>query len=368
MDLSPLFTPFAIGDLTLPNRFIMPAMQRELSPDGVPSAEMADYYRRRVEGGISLVIGEATAVDHPTATQYFKYARFGGPSLPAWGRVLDAVKGAGGRLFIQLWHQGAMRQEGIGPHPDVRTVSPSGRVQANDPIGREMTLDDMREIRDAFVAGARTAQEMGFDGVEIHCAHGYMLDQFLWHETNQRRDEYGGDHLGRTRYPCEVIAAVRSEVGPRFPISARISQWKSRNFEARIAENPDELRDILAAFRAAGVDLFHASTRRHWLPAFAGSDLTFAGWVRTLGDAPVITVGSVGLDNDIMSSLGGESARSTGASGLGELVRRFKLGEFDLVAVGRAILADPDWVRKVRDGRYDELRPFTKEELSFLTA
>ena len=104
------------------------------------------------------------------------------------------------------------------------------------------------------------------------------------------------------------------------------------------------------------------------MPAFAGSDLTFAGWVKALGDAPVITVGSVGLDNDIMSSLGGESAHSTGESGLGELVRRFNLGEFDLVAVGRAILADPEWVHKVRDGRYDELRPFTKEELSFLTA
>src|ERR1700731_122854 len=137
MDISPLFTPFAFGELALPNRFIMPAMQRELSPDGVPSAEMADYYRRRVEGGVSLVIGEATAVDHPTSTQYFKYARFSGPSLPAWRRVLDAVKGAGGRLIIQLWHQGAMRQEGIGPYPDVRTVSPSERVQANEPVGRE---------------------------------------------------------------------------------------------------------------------------------------------------------------------------------------------------------------------------------------
>ncbi|MDB5482640.1 MAG: 12-oxophytodienoate reductase [Caulobacteraceae bacterium] len=367
MDFSPLFTPYSVGPLTLPNRFIMPAMQRELSPGGVPSEEMARHYRERVEGGVSLVIGEATAVDHPTSTHYWKYARLTGPSLDGWKRVRDAVKDAGGALFIQLWHEGAVRKEGEGPHPDVRTISPSGRIQASEPVGRAMAPGDLVEIKDAFLRGARTARELGVDGIEIHCAHGYLFDQFLWGETNARTDGYGGDHVGRTRYPCEVISAIRSEVGPDFPISARISQWKERNFDGRIADTPDQLHDILAAFRTAGVDVFHASTRRFWTPEFEGSDLGFAGWVKSLTDASVITVGSVGLDNDIMASLYGEHASSTGRPGLQELLRRFRNNEFDLVAVGRSILGDPNWVRKVREGRFDELRPFTKADLAFLT-
>ncbi|HEV2364744.1 MAG TPA: 12-oxophytodienoate reductase [Caulobacteraceae bacterium] len=362
-----MFTPFELAGMTLRNRFVMPAMQRELAPDGVPSPEMAEHYRRRVEGGVSLVIGEATAIDHPTATQYTKYARFTGPALDGWRRVLEAVKGEGGRLFLQLWHQGAVRAQGVGPFPEVASVSPSGLRQSGEPNGRQMTRRDMAEIRQAFVDAAGLARELGFDGVELHAAHGYLLDQFLWSETNQRRDEYGGDHIARTRYPSEVVSAVRAQVGEGFPISVRISQWKERKFEARIAQTPDELRDILGAFRTAGVDLFHASTRRFWESEFDGSDRGFAGWVRALGGLPVITVGSVGLDNDIMSSLYGERAASSGATGVAELVRRFNLGEFDLVAVGRAILSDPDWVTKVRDHRYRELRPFTKEDLSFLT-
>jgi 2,4-dienoyl-CoA reductase-like NADH-dependent reductase (Old Yellow Enzyme family) len=230
-----------------------------------------------------------------------------------------------------------------------------------------MTLDDMAQIKDAFVRAAATARDLGVDGVEVHCAHGYLFDQFLWSETNVRTDAYGGDHVGRTRYPCEVIGAIRDEVGPHFPISARISQWKERNFDGRIADTPQQLADILAAFGLAGVDVFHASMRRFWTSEFAGSDRGFAGWVRALTDAPVITVGSVGLDNDIMSSLYGETAASTGEAGLAELLRRFNNNEFDLVAVGRSILGDPNWVRKVQQGRYRDLRPFTKEELSFLT-
>src|SRR6202011_4038611 len=120
-------------------------------------------------------------------------------------------------------------------------------IQASEPVGRVMAPGDMVEIKDAFLRGARTARELGVDGIEIHCAHGYLFDQFLWRETNARTDGYGGDHVGRARYPCEVISAIRSEVGPGFPISARISQWKERNFDGRIADTPDQLRDILAA-------------------------------------------------------------------------------------------------------------------------
>jgi 2,4-dienoyl-CoA reductase-like NADH-dependent reductase (Old Yellow Enzyme family) len=367
MDLSPLFTPFKIRNLELANRFILPAMQRELSPGGVPSREMAEYYRRRIEGGLSLIIGEATAVDHPSSTHYWKYARLFGPALDGWKRVLDNVKEAGGKLFLQLWHEGAVRKEGQGPNPEAPTLSPSGLIQKGEPVGQAMSARDLIDVRDAFASAAQTARAMGFDGIEIHGAHGYLLDQFLWHETNQRDDGYGGSLENRLRYPCEIVRAVRGAIGPDMPISFRMSQWKERNFDGKVAQSPAELAVVTAALRKSGVDIFHASTRRFWIPEFEGSDRGYAGWVKSTTDAAVITVGSVGLDNDIMSSLHGQNAASTGTSGLGELLRRFNNNEFDLIAVGRAALGDPDWVNKVRDGRFAELEAFDKEKLAFLT-
>jgi 2,4-dienoyl-CoA reductase-like NADH-dependent reductase (Old Yellow Enzyme family) len=367
IDLAPLFTSYRLRHLTLRNRFIMPAMQRELSPDGIPSREMAKYYQARVEGGIPLVIGEATAINHPSSTSYTKYARLFERALDAWRYVLESVKSADGYLFCQLWHQGAMRTPGEGNDPDAPTLSPSGLVAPGVHVGRAMTKSEMVDICEAFANDAGMVRSMGFDGVEIHAAHGYLLDQFLWDKTNFREDEYGGDLLSRARFPCEVVRAVRDAVGPEFPISLRLSQWKSRDFDAKVARSTGELASLIRAFRAAGVDVFHASTRRFWLPEFPGSSRGFAGEVKAKTDAAVITVGSVGLDNDIMSSMHGEDAASTGIAGLSELVNRFNEGEFDLVAVGRAVLGDPQWVRKVEERRFDELEAFTRDKLAFLT-
>jgi 2,4-dienoyl-CoA reductase-like NADH-dependent reductase (Old Yellow Enzyme family) len=113
--------------------------------------------------------------------------------------------------------------------------------------------------------------------------------------------------------------------------------------------------------------MFHASTRRFWEPEFVGSGLGFAGWVKRLAGVPVIVVGSVGLDVDVMASLAGQDASSSNLAWLGELRARFDAGEFDLVAVGRAVLADAEWVSKIRTGKFDTLKPFTKEALAFLS-
>ena len=130
--------------------------------------------------------------------------------------------------------------------------------------------------------------------------------------------------------------------------------------------NPAELQTVLELFVAAGADIFHASTRRFWLPEFPGSDLGLAGWTKHFTGKPVITVGSVGLEADIMTSLEGGDTASTAEAGLVPLLQKFQAGEFDLVAVGRAVLGDADWVSKVRDGRFDALRAFSKTNLEFL--
>jgi 2,4-dienoyl-CoA reductase-like NADH-dependent reductase (Old Yellow Enzyme family) len=152
-------------------------------------------------------------------------------------------------------------------------------------------------------------------------------------------------------------------VGPEFVISFRFSQWKEVDYEARIAPTWQDLQVMLSELRAAGVDIFHASARRFWIPEWPNSDLGIAGWTKSLTDAPVIAVGSVGLDTDVMENFFGKEARPTGEPGLRELLRRFNNREFDLVAVGRGHIGDPDWVKKIAQGQCDDIRPFTKQDL-----
>lgn len=365
LDLSPLFAPFTIRGLTLPNRFVMPGMQRQWCDNGLPLPRLAEYYRRRAEGGVGLIITESCAVDHPSSTQVPFYARITDATVDAWARCFKTVKDAGGHIFMQLWHEGAIRKEGgEGPYAQYPSLSPSGLVSPGKANGRAATAEDLEAIKDAFVRGALAAQQAGADGVEIHSCHGYLLDLFLWAATNRREDGYGGDNIrDRVRFPAEIVAAVRKAVGPEFVISFRFSQWKEVDYDARVVPTPEDLKIMLAELRARGVDIFHASARRFWIPEWPGSDLGIAGWTKSLTDAPVIAVGSVGLDTDVMENFFGKEARSTGETGLGELLRRFNNREFDLISVGRGLIGDPDWVRKVAERRYSDIRLFTKKDV-----
>ena len=365
LNLSPLFTPFQIKGLTLPNRFVMPGMQRQWCENGVPLPRLGQYYRRRVEGGVGLIITEACAVDHPSSTQTPFYARISDATMDAWAECFRTVKEAGGHIFMQLWHEGAIRKEGgDGPFAQYPSLSPSGLISPEKTNGRAATVEDLEAIRDAFVRGAQAAQQIGADGVEIHACHGYLLDLFLWAGTNRRTDGYGGEDIrDRVRFPAEIVEAVRRAVGPGFVTSFRFSQWKEVDYDAKIALTPRDLEIMLGELRARGVDLFHASARRFWIPEWAGSDLGIAGWTKSLTDAPVIAVGSVGLDTDVMENFFGKEAKPTGEAGLRELLRRFHNREFDLVSVGRGLIGDPDWVKKVAEHRHADIRLFTKQDL-----
>lgn len=364
-DMSPLFTPFSLRGITLRNRFVMPGMQRHWCPEGKPLPRMQDYYRRRVEGGVSLVISESCAVDHPAATAQSTAGHIHGAALEGWAACIDTVHRAGGAMFMQLWHEGAVRKEGHGgPHPQARSISPSGLVKAGTHNGLAANAEDLVAIRESFVRGALAAQSIGADGVEVHACHGYLLDLFLWAQTNRRADGYGGDDISaRLRFPAEIVAAIRAATGPDFVISFRFSQWKEVDFEARVVDTPAELALMLAALETAGVDIFHVSTRRFDAPEWEGSRKGLAGWTRALGTRPVVTVGSVGLDQDLMSNLFGSKACPSGPDASAELLRRFMAHEFDLVSVGRALIGDPEWVRKLEQGRYAEMRAFTREDL-----
>lgn len=354
-----LWQPFRAGGLTLPNRFVMAPMTRRRSPGGIPGADVAAYYARRAAGGTGLIITEGTYVDHPTAGGSDAVPRFDAATGPAWRRVVEQVHAAGAAIFPQLWHIGTGRDPGAPPFPHAAVLGPSGLDLAGEPKGRAATTGEIAELVDAYARGAALAQRTGFDGVEVHGAHGYLVDQFLWERTNRRTDGYGGDAGGRARFAAEIVAAIRTATGPDFPIAFRFSQWKVHHYEARIADDPDALRALLAPIADAGVSMFHVSVRRYWEPAFAGSDRTLAGWTRQLFGLPTITVGSVGLVGPFVA--GPEAGGAVPATDIAPLIDRFEAGEFDLVAVGRALIADPDWVAKVRDGRSGELVGFTPE-------
>jgi 2,4-dienoyl-CoA reductase-like NADH-dependent reductase (Old Yellow Enzyme family) len=228
-----------------------------------------------------------------------------------------------------------------------------------------MSTEDIQATICAFAEAALNAKHLGFDCLEIHGAHGYLIDQFFWDRTNQRKDEYGGKTLkDRTRFAVDVIKAVRKNVGPDLAIILRLSQWKIQDYETKLASTPKEMESWLLPLAEAGIDIFHCSQRKYWEPEFKGSDLNFAGWAKKLTGKPTITVGSVGLSGEFLEALyQGQGSNQTGFT---ELLRRLDRGDFDLVAVGRAILQDPQWARKVKDGRFAELKDFKQESLSVL--
>ena len=347
-ELAPLFTPFTCGPLSLRNRFAMSPMTRNRSPGGVPGDDVAAYYTRRAAANVGLIVTEGVGVDHPSAIGHGTMGEenvpvmHGEAALAGWRKVVDRVHAAGGKIVPQLWHMGGLRTEGTPPFPDVASLSPG-----------TMSEPEIAEIVAAFARSAANAKEAGFDGIALHGGHGYLLDAFLWAGTNHRDDAWGGDIFRRTRFAAEVVRAVRAAVGPDFPIFYRLSQWKLQDYDARLAETPEELAVITDALAGAGVDVFDVSTRIFSTPAFVGSDRGLAGWVRHLSGKPTMTVGGIGFDQELAASF----AEPTHAiDNLPEVLRRFEAREFDLVATGRALLMDPEWVLKAQAG--EPLAPF----------
>jgi 2,4-dienoyl-CoA reductase-like NADH-dependent reductase (Old Yellow Enzyme family) len=345
-----LFSPFRLKSLALPNRIVMAPMTRSKSPGQIPGADVARYYRRRAEGGTGLIITEGTSPEHRSASNDANVpAFFGEASLQGWANVVKAVKDAGGHIMPQLWHQGVIRHPGSGPYPDAPSMSPSGLAKPGKPVAEPMTQKDIDAVVAGFAKSAGYAKALGFDGVEIHGAHGYIVDQFFWDGTNRRDDAYGGSLEKRDRFAVEIIAAVRRAVGPDFPILLRFSQWKQQDFTVKLAKDPKELERFLAPLASAGVDMFHCSTRRFWEPEFpqTGSDLNLAGWTKKITGCPTMTVGSVGLSEDFITAYRQKGAATAGIERLLDMLAR---GDFDLVAVGRALIVNWDWANRIRNG------------------
>ena len=368
--IDPLLEPLSVRSLHVSNRFVMSPMTRNFSPGGVPSDDVAVYYERRVQGGAGLIVTEGVGIDHPAAIgdgglrERDIPLMYGEEALAGWRNLVRRVHAAGGKIVPQLWHQGPMRRSG-GPHPQAESVRPSGlwgpmdRVTSVDAAylewakvpTRPATDQEVQDVIDSFARSARHARDAGFDGIAVHGAHGYLLDTFLWEYTNRRNPPWGGpDIRGRVALPVAVVKAIRCEIGD-LPIIYRFSQSKLQDFKAKIARTPGELAQILEPLADAGVDVFDASTRYFDRAEFPEvSTLGLAGWAKKLTGRLSMTVGGIGLAGAHYNADGTRAEVILAANNLPQLLARYEQGEFDLAAVGRAMLADPNWVKKARGG------------------
>jgi 2,4-dienoyl-CoA reductase-like NADH-dependent reductase (Old Yellow Enzyme family) len=358
-DVSPLFKPYTLRGMELKNRIVMAPMKRSQSPTWAPNDANVAYYQRRAAAEVGLILSEGTLTRRKGASNDANIPLFWGEEpLAGWKRVIDAVHAAGGKMGPQIWHQGMSRKPGTGHFPDAPSDGPSGITLTGKKIADEPSEAEVLDMAQAYADAAADAKRLGFDCIELHGAHAYLIDEFFWPVTNQRTDRFGGTLEKRAEFAAEAIRRCRAAIGD-LPMIIRISQWKSVDYNAKIATTPQEMERWVRVLIDAGVDAIHCSQRRILEAEFPEIDgeqgLNFAGWVKKLTGIPTIAVGSVGLTSEFTGAFRGEGSA---AGKLDETIARLDKGEFDLVAVGRAILQDPDWVVKVKAGRLDELRDY----------
>jgi 2,4-dienoyl-CoA reductase-like NADH-dependent reductase (Old Yellow Enzyme family) len=348
----PLLTPYQFGDLTLRNRIVMAPMTRYFANDGILAPQAATYYARRAKS-VGLIISEGIAPCLIGAEEARVPNLQSKSAIEAWTRVVDGVHSAGGKIFAQLWHAGIRRNTNASAEPGAPSLGPSNGypelqpARANLPgrqrIGRAMTEREVRDTIDAFGLSAKTVLDCGFDGIELHGAHGYLLDQFFWSESNRREDRYGASFKDRLRIGIEIVQAVKAATSGKFPVGLRFSQWKLPDYyDVNLFDTPQMLEEFLTPFVEAGVDIFHASTRKFWERAFDESPLNLAGWAKKISGKTTVMVGSIGLDTPLdVATISNVSTAQNNAAAAAAMIRD---GTVDLAAVGRALIADPDWV------------------------
>ncbi|GAA0445065.1 alkene reductase [Streptomyces sp. NPDC046215] len=332
--LSPLFEASRLGPLHLPNRLVMaPLTRNRAGADGVPQPIMATYYAQRASAG--LIIAEAATPNAVGQTYPNIPAIYNEAHVAGWRQVTDAVRAQGGRMFLQLQHGGRVGHpdnSGLmpvapSPVPLPETIhTPSGRQDAVVP--REMTLEDIHSTVADFAAAARNAVDAGFAGVEVHAANGQLLHQFMARGTNRRTDAYGGTVAGRIRFAVEVVRAVAEAIGPE-RVGLRISPGASFNgiVEGDTGSIYPALVEALADTGLAYLHLVFADPDQ---PLF--QDIR-KSWPGTLMANPVLGWG--------------EPLPADGGQHAGE---RLLTAGADLISLGRAFLANPDLVERLRTG------------------
>ncbi|HYF20714.1 MAG TPA: NADH:flavin oxidoreductase [Ramlibacter sp.] len=329
-----LLDPLSRGGLALRNRIVVAAMSRmQGGEDGTASLQAADYYARFARGGAGLVITEALYTDGTSARAYFRQPGLAEDRhVDGWRPVTRAVHEEGSLAFAQLQHGGRLAEPGLNPlHLAASEGTAAGVTwqtgRPNAPA-RAATAEQLDAIVDGFVAAAARAVDAGFDGIELHGARGYLLDDFLSASTNRREDAYGGSLQARLALPLRVLRAVRAVIGAR-PLSYNASLYKMDDGGYQPPGGAAEVEAIARALHGAGADLLHVTTRRLLRDEPWGEPLVVTVR-RAVPDAVVIGNGGVKSTGDAEEALGRTDC--------------------DLVSIARAFLANPDWLARQQRG------------------
>ena len=345
--MSTLFEPIVLRGVDIPNRIVLPSMTTRLATaEGAITAELIRYYEARAEGGAGLITVEMCS---PAAAGRHRKHELGilhDGFVPGLRELTSRIKAAGARAAIQIGHAGGHTREDVTGVPPVAPSALPHQVQEVDVrtvVPRVLTVDGIREVVTAFAEAADRARRAGFDVVEIHGAHGYLIAQFLSPLDNRRTDEYGGSLRHRARIALEVLQACRKRVGD-FPLVFRFSADEYAPGGLTL----DEACELAPWLVEAGADALHVTGGCYrsrpsgalMIPPMGYPAATFLHLARAIKArvaVPVIAVGRL-HDPAVVEQL---------------LVE----GQADMVALGRQLIADPEWPRKVREGRLDEIRP-----------
>lgn len=327
-----------IGKMTIKNRMIMAPMGTALSDErGLVTREMEDYYEARARGGVGMVIVENAGVDFPQGRQRVRsLSIYGERTLEGLSRLANVIQKHGAMAAIQLHHAGRVaKSQATGLQP----VAPSAVPAPGGEVPRELTREEIKGLVLRFAEAAKLAQRAGFDGIEIHAAHHYLIAQFLSGASNLRRDEYGGSVQNRTRFLLEVIAAVKKSVGEDFPVWCRLN---ARELGMEKGLSLGEALEIAKHVERSGVEAMSVSAFGYGRfdgtikPEKEGALLPFAEAFKKTVSKPIMAAGM------ITPALGEQALRN---------------GQADLVVLGRALIADPELPQKVVRGEEEDIRP-----------
>lgn len=341
MKAEKIFTPFHIGDCEIPNRLVVPAMVANMCPDGTATEQYIKYHEEKAKGGWGLIITEDYRINEHAAGYPAVAALYDELQIPGHKKFTDIIHQYGTKVFCQVYHAG--RQANHNVNGNVKPVSCSPvPCPWNKEIPHELTVDEIKQLVNDFGITALNAKKAGFDGIEIHAAHGYLVHEFLSPNCNHRIDEYGGTYENRMRFLKEIMEEVRQKVGDNFPISVRFSAQENSEGGRRMFESRQMLMDI----EEMGADAIHLSNGMYGVRSSVGIvasffqqhgwNMDFAAEAKTFLKIPVITVGRVAepaMAEDIIAS-----------------------GKADFVAMGRASLADPHWPNKAKTGANNDIR------------
>jgi len=341
-----LLEPVKVGPVLLRNRMVMAPMETMHNhADGSVSQDMVDYYVERAKGGIGLIVVQNSAVDTIASRSTYRQLCINSDHLiPGLAKLAEACKLEGAAMVIQLGHGGRQTRPTINPEVQIVAASPVPLDVPGQPLGvvpKEMTLEEIEEVQDAFANAARRAKMAGLDGVEIHGAHGYLIGGFISPKTNRRMDKYGGPLANRARFALEIIAKVRAMVGQDFMVGFRMSADEFTPGGLTL----DEAAPYAKLIADAGVDYIHVSagtyeSRPHLFPIMyygRGHLLHLADDIkRVVKNVPIIAVGSLDV-------------------AMGE--RALQEGKADLIAFGRGLLADPELPNKLASNKIEDVRP-----------